>query len=234
MTKEKIYLIPGLMTDERLWSRIKPILESKYELVHLPVLVSEDFDEINQIILNKIKEEKINILGFSLGAYAASYFAHKYPHRVNRLFLVAATPSATNKEEEIKRKAKVEIIKNEGFKSLGFDKAKSLVEEKNQNDIELIQTIEDMYNDLGMETFITQMNSTFNRVDLFDELYEFKIPVWFFFSLNDRLLNKESLAKLLNEDKNLNIISRDGTSHNIPLEEPARLSQLIIDWMNTN
>ena len=42
--KEKIYLIPGLMTDHRLWSRIIPLLENDYELVHTPIPHSEDFD----------------------------------------------------------------------------------------------------------------------------------------------------------------------------------------------
>ena len=57
--KEKIYLIPGLMTDHRLWSRIIPLLENDYELVHTPIPHSEDFDEIIDILFNEFKEEKI-------------------------------------------------------------------------------------------------------------------------------------------------------------------------------
>ncbi|GGD48954.1 alpha/beta hydrolase [Malaciobacter pacificus] len=233
MKKEKIYLIPGLMTDERLWSRIKPLLEDKYELVHFPIPNSEDFDEINEHILNEINEEKINILGFSLGGYIASYFTLKNQHRVNRLFVVAVTPSATSPKEEIKRKEKVEAMKKEGFIPLGFEKAKSLVEEKNQSDLELISIIENMYNDLGRDTFITQMNSTFNRLDLFEDLNQLKLPVWFFVSLKDRLLNKESLSRLLEENINLNVITREGSSHNIPLEDPDTLAKLIYKWMET-
>ena len=62
--KEKIYLIPGLMTDNRLWSRLIPLLEDEYELVHVPIPHSEDFDEIIDILFNFFKEEKINLLGF--------------------------------------------------------------------------------------------------------------------------------------------------------------------------
>ena len=45
-----------------------------------------------------------------------------------------------------------------------------LLEEQNQNDLSLAQTMVDMFNDLGRDTFITQLKSTFNRVDLFDKL----------------------------------------------------------------
>jgi pimeloyl-ACP methyl ester carboxylesterase len=124
--KEKIYLIPGLMTDERLWSRIKPFLQNEYELVHVPIPHTEDFDEIIDILFNLFKEEKVNLLGFSLGGYIASYFAITYPNRVNRLFMVAATPGASNEAEIERRKEKFAIIEKEGFAGLSYEKAVSL------------------------------------------------------------------------------------------------------------
>ena len=48
--KEKIYLIPGLMTDNRLWSRLIPLLQDEYELVHVPLSNTEDFDHILDIL----------------------------------------------------------------------------------------------------------------------------------------------------------------------------------------
>ena len=230
--KEKIYLIPGLMTDNRLWSRIIPLLENDYELVHTTIPHSEDFDEIIDTLFNEFKEEKVNILGFSLGGYIASYFAITYPNRVNRLFTVAATPGNSTEAEIERRKEKFVVIEKEGFAGLTYEKAKSLLEEKNQNDDELIKIIQDMFIDLGKETFISQLTSTFYRKDLFEDS-NLDIPIWFFYSINDRLLNKQAINKLLLDNHNMNIISRVGTSHNIPLEEPELLSSHIKDWMKT-
>lgn len=231
--KEKIYLIPGLMTDNRLWSRLIPFLEEEYELVHVPIPHSEDFDEIIDILFEVFKEDKINLLGFSLGAYIASYFAITYPNRVNRLFCVAATPANSTEAEIERRKEKFVVIEKEGFEGLSYEKAKSLLEEKNQNDVELIKIIQDMFMDLGKESFISQLTSTFYRKDLFEDLINLDIPIWFFYSINDRLLNQEAIQKLLLDNHNMNIISRVGTSHNIPLEEPELLSIHIRDWMKT-
>ena len=229
--KEKIYLIPGLMTDDRLWSRIIPLLQNDYELVHTPIPHSEDFDEIIDILFNEFIEEKVNLLGFSLGGYIASYFAITYPNRVNRLFSVAATPGNSTEAEIERRKQKFAVIEQEGFLGLSYKKAKSLVEEKNQNDDELIKIIQDMFMELGKETFISQLTSTFYRKDLFEDLINLSIPIWFFYSINDRLLNQEAIKKLLLDNHNMNIINRVGTSHNIPLEEPMLLSTYIKDWM---
>ena len=229
--KEKIYLIPGLMTDERLWSRIKPFLQNEYELVHVPIPHTEDFDEIIDILFNLFKEEKVNLLGFSLGGYIASYFAITYPNRVNRLFMVAATPGASNEAEIERRKEKFAIIEKEGFAGLSYEKAVSLVEEQNQNDAELIKIIQDMFIDLGKDTFITQLTSTFYRKDLYEELVNIAIPIWFYYSVNDRLLNQKSIKRLLETQHNIKLISRVGTSHNIPLEVPELLSNEIKKWM---
>lgn len=230
--KEKIYLIPGLMTDERLWKRLIPLLEDEYELIHVSIPHSEDFDEIIDILFDYIKEEKVNILGFSLGGYIASYFAVTYPNRVNKLFMLAATPGASNEAEIERRKEKFAVIEKNGFNGLTYEKAQSLVEKKNQNDEDLIKTIQDMFMDLGKETFISQLTSTFNRLDLFHDLVNLDLPIYFYYSTEDRLLNHESIKKLLSTEHNIKIVSREGTSHNISLEEPKELSKQIKKWMN--
>ena len=114
---------------------------------------------------------------------------------------------------------------------MSYEKAISLVEKQNQNDEDLIKTIIDMFNDLGKETFISQLTSTFYRKDLFEDLIHLDIPIWIYYSQEDRLLNKKSLKKVLNSKHSMNVISREGTSHNIPLETPKELSEKIRKWM---
>lgn len=229
--KEKIYLIPGLMTDERLWSRIKPFL-TEYELVHVPIPHTEDFDEAIDILLDVFKEDKVNLLGFSLGGYIASYFAVTYPSRVNKLFMLAATPGASEEAEIERRREKFAVIEQDGFKGLPYEKAVTLVEDQNKEDDELIKTIQDMFMDLGKKTFISQLTSTFNRVDLLEDLVTLKLNIWFYYSTKDRLLNHKSISKLQTLEHEMTLISREGTSHNIPLEVPKELSKRIKEWMS--
>ena len=229
--KEKIYLIPGLMTDERLWSRLKPFLENEYELIHVSIPHTQDFDEIIDILFNLFEEEKVNLLGFSLGGYIETNIAVTYPNKENKLFTVASTPGSSTEAEIEKKKKKFAIIEKEGFVGLSYEKAKSLVEEENQNDEELIKIIQDMFIDLGKDTFITQLTSTFYRKDLYEELVNIAIPIWFYYSVNDRLLNQKSIKRLLETQHNIKLISRVGTSHNIPLEVPELLSNEIKKWM---
>jgi len=229
--KEKIYFIPGLMTDSRLWKRVIPLLEDNFDIAHISIPNSTNFDEISKIIYNDLKEEKINILGFSLGGYIASYFTCKFPNKVKRLFTVSATPGITSQIEIARREAKIEEFKKSNEFGLDRQKAINLVEKQNQNDDDLIQTIMDMFNDLGKEVFLTQLASTFNRVDLFEYLNRLNIPIHMFYSSDDRLLDHERLKKLESEKHNIKLLRRVGTSHNIPLEFPQDLARYIKIWL---
>ncbi|MDX4027595.1 alpha/beta fold hydrolase [Aliarcobacter skirrowii] len=229
--REKIYFIPGLMTDIRLWSKALPLLKDDFEIIHIPIPSSTDFDEIVDILNKELKEDKINILGFSLGGYIASYFTCKYPQRVKRLFTVAATPGTTSKVELERREKKLVDFENSSEFGLELEKAIMLLEEQNQSDLSLAQTMVDMFNDLGRDTFLTQLKSTFNRVDLFDKLKDKTIPMHMLYSSNDRLLDLEALDKLHNQKHNIKLIKRDGTSHNIPLEFPELFASSVKEWI---
>lgn len=229
--KEKIYLLPGLMTDERLWQRLKPFLEDEYELIHIALPLTEDFQKASQELEKTIKDEKINLLGFSLGAYLASYFTIRNPQRVNRLFLVAGTPAKMNENEIIRRTQTLTQMNNLGFKGLSKKKIVSLLEESNKNDEKLIDIVEKMFWDLGLETYNIQMKSTFNRVELNKELNSLSIPIKIFYSTEDRLFTHSALESFKDNNKYITKVSRFGTSHMIPLEFPRELSLEIKTWM---
>jgi len=229
--KEKIYLLPGLMTDDRLWKRLIPFLENDYELIHIPLPLTDDFDEATQKLEIIFKDEKINLLGFSLGAYVGIHFTVKNPNRVNRLLLVAGTPSKMKEDEIEKRKQTLKMMKNFGFKGLSRHKTISLLEEENKKDEELIEIVQNMFSDLGEETYTVQMNSTFKREALHEELISLDLPVKFFYSSKDRLFTHRSLDNFTSEHKHIKKVSREGTSHMIPLEFPHKLSLEIKEWM---
>ncbi len=227
--KEKIYLLPGLMTDHRLWHKLEPHLD-EYDLIHTPIPLSDNFDEIVDFLHEGFSDDKINLLGFSLGGYIASYYSIKYPSKVQRLFLVGSTPSATEKQDIPRRQKKLKDSQKNPFVPLSMEKAKGLLEKP--EDKAVVNTMISMFNDLGHKTFISQLSSTLNRVDLIDDLTSLNFPIKFFYSTQDRLVNHNAIEKITNKIKDIKLIPREGTSHNIPLEVPECLSKEIKEWMN--
>ena len=180
---------------------------------------------------SKFEEEKVNLLGFSLGAYTAAYFTTKYPNRVNKLFLVAGTPGCMNKDEIEKRKLTLKQMNNLGFKGLSHKKVLTLIEDENHTDEKLINLIKDMFSDLGQDVYNVQMNSTFNRKDISKELTNLNLPIKMFYSTKDRLFSHRVLENFTDEHTHIKLVSREGTSHMISLEDPEKLAEEIREWI---
>jgi len=229
--KIKIYLLPGTMCDENIWSKFYTFFDENYELIHVPIPMKSNLDEIIKALDIYFEEEKINLLGFSLGGYIASYFACNYPHRIKKLFVVSSSLSILAKGEIQKRQKAISFINSHGFKGLGRKKIISLLEEKNQEDEGLIHLISQMYINLGKEVFINQMKSTLVRNDLLEKISSLNFPITFFYCKEDRLVNHEWLEVLSKRSKDISFVRKISSSHMVPLEKPFELSQALKEWI---
>lgn len=232
--KTQIYLFPGLMTNERLWSNLIPLFDDSYELIHIPIPQKNSLDEIVDDLAKTFKGKKINLLGFSLGGYIATSFTLKYPNLVKKLFVVGSSISSLSKEELRKREDAISFVNTHGFKGLSKKKVISLVDAENKDNENLITLIQEMYVDLGKDVFISQFSSTLKRENISTSISSLDIPITFYYSSNDRLINHSSLKTLSNINKKINFIELSGTSHMLPLEHPFALSKEIKKWINSN
>lgn len=232
--KERIYLLPGLMCTEELWSKLTLHLQSQYEFVFVSIPLKKSVESMVEALYEVLPcDEAVNILGFSLGGYLASAFAVKYPQKVKRLFVLAASACSMSEAEILKRKEVLAMIETFGFKGLSRKKVLTLLDEAHQKDEALIEIIQRMYTELGKEVFQTQIEGTLYRKNLMKELLELTMPICFYYAQNDRLVDTSWLQNLakkkpawINEEKN-------SCSHMLPLEHPLKLSEVIKKWLHT-
>ena len=228
----KIYLLPGLMTDERLWSKLSLYLNINYQLVHIDIPLKDDFDQVCAELDKYFLEDKINLLGFSFGSYIAAYYAIKNPSRINRLFLLAGSGSFLNENEIKRRRDVLDQMDKFGFKGISHKKVLDIIEDKNHNDLELIDTIKNMFFDLGKQTYKKQMELSFKRVDISEELSSLSMPITFYYTQSDKLFDYKALAKISKKScENISFVQKQGSSHFIPLEDPMSLAKGINEWM---
>ncbi|WP_375723945.1 alpha/beta hydrolase [Arcobacter sp. KX21116] len=228
--KTKIYMIPGFMNDEKLWSRLIPLFDDSYEFIHLVIPLEDSFDKIVEVINEKIKDEKINLLGFSLGGYIACYFGLKYPNRVNKILAVACTPANLDEVECQRRKEAIEFTKKFGFKGLSRKKVLSLVEPQNQSDEELINLILKMYVDIGEEAFYSQFNATIIRENLSLKLINSNLNLAFLYANKDRLVSSKFMEEFSLKAKNIEFTQIEAQTHMLPLERAKEVKEKIIQW----
>jgi pimeloyl-ACP methyl ester carboxylesterase len=228
--KTTIYLLPGLMCNQKLWGKITPLFDDSYELIFLDIPLKKTFEEMIEELAFLLPAHPVLLLGFSLGGYIASYFAVNYPQRVEKLFVLSSSCKPIAQEEIKKREQAIALVDRYGFKGLSYQKVQSLLEYENQNNQELIALIQEMYTDMGKNAFKMQMQASLVRKDLMQELSELKLPIFLCCSQNDTLADANWLKDLQQKNPKIKLNLFESISHMLPLEKPKETALVIKKW----
>lgn len=223
--KERLYLLPGTMCNKHLWYKMKPLLIN-FELIYLDIPLGNSFDQIINILKAQIKEEKINLLGFSLGGYIALYFACKFPEFIKNLIIISSSGTKLSEAEIRKRSIALHQVKKYGFKEISSKTIYSMFSQnhKDKNDFEVIKS---MYYECGINNFLNQIEVTTTREDLFASIENTNLSILFIYSKNDILLNNKWIKELKLKNRKIKTIEINSSSHMLPLELPNLLSKAI-------
>jgi len=228
--KTKLYLIPGTMCTEQLWQFLLPSLSDEFELCYLTIPNKMNLDDISDHLVAQFEEDRVNLLGFSLGGYIASLVASRFPERLDKLMVLANSPCALNADELSLRKQTVSILKRFGYKGMPRVKAEALLAEKSALHIDLIL---EMDKALGADTLLSQLENTSSRDDLIQPLLALDCDVRFIYSQKDNLINlawMQELKVLAGHKMSQKMVA--GSSHMLPLEEPIMISREINTFFN--
>ena len=223
--KTKLYLIPGTMCTEQLWQFLLPSLSDEFELCYLTIPNKMSLDDISDHLVAQFEEDRVNLLGFSLGGYIASLIACRFPDRLNKLMVLANSPCALNSEEISLRQQTLSILRRFGYKGMPRVKAEALLAEKSALHIDLIL---EMDKALGADTLLSQLENTSSRDDLMQPLLALDCDVRFIYSQKDNLINlawMQELKALAGHKMSQKMVA--GSSHMLPLEEPIMISREI-------
>lgn len=224
--KHKVYLLPGTMCNEKLWYKLSACAEDTFEFVHIPIPPNKNFEQLADHLNEILQEEKVYLLGFSLGGYLASYFAVNYPNRIKGLFIVGNSPGTLTPQDVSQRQALLNFITSNKYNGLSYKRALQLLDSNNgeQKDV---NTIKQMDADLGVDELISQMTYTSERDNLLQAMSVLNIPMTFYYSEEDPLVNVPWLLELKSNNPNCHLVSTSGNGHMLPLEKPQELQQLL-------
>ncbi|RYV01661.1 alpha/beta hydrolase [Shewanella sp. OPT22] len=219
------------MCNEKLWSKVASYLLEDFELIYLDIPLDMDFDEIADSFKQIIQDQTINLIGFSLGGYIATYFAAKFPQCIERLFVISNSPCELLSQELQQRKQILNYVKRYSYNGMSRKKVASMLDEGNHTE-SLMDLIIGMDSKLGKKTFISQYQNTFDRIDLAENIRAFEFYSCFYFSEDDSLVNQPWVSKLASCSPKTKVIKTSGSGHMLPLEKPLEFVEHIRRWMN--
>ncbi|MCG7550562.1 alpha/beta hydrolase [Pseudoalteromonas sp. Of7M-16] len=242
MTHNKVYVLPGTMCNQRLWEALSRELNHQIKLVHCEIPNANNLDELCEKLFNDIVADLVSsnpepnapiyLLGFSMGGYLAAYIASKHPQQVKRLFVVANSPTQLLADELSSRQAMLSFIEKNGYAGISVKKAYGLIDRTSElGSTSIVDTIQLMDRELGEIALINQYRCTNERINLLPQLLTLNIPIYFYYSKADKIINHHWFQKLAQTHLNEHVYEACGSGHMLPLEKPKELAALVSSWL---
>lgn len=119
-----VVLLHGFMEAVFIWKKLSKVLSSTYKVIcidlagHGKTQYFKEFHtmdlqaDIVKAVIDAEKEEKISIIGHSMGGYVCMAFAHNYPEKVEALGLFHSNASADDEVAIVNRNRTIGLLRS--------------------------------------------------------------------------------------------------------------------------
>ena len=221
----RLDFIPGTLCDERMWSRLTPLLGDAFDFNFVPLHLARTRQQMRELIAAGTAP-KANVVAFSLGAYLAIEHAVAHPERVKSLILISNSAKGLKPAEVLARERIVAMLERNAYAGMSRQRLRELLHPSHLDDEAIVGPIQQMALDLGKEVLLTQFATTIDRPDLMERLAELSFPVLIVGADEDNLVPPEDLRQMADRFPNASLRMLAGdTGHMIPLEAPQALAE---------
>lgn len=230
MHKPHLLLLPGLLSDARLWQHQASALA---ELAYVTVADLSQADSISELaskVLDQAPDEHFALAGLSLGGYVALEIMRQAPQRVLGLALLDTSAHADNDEAKQGRQALMAKAEHE-FPAVIAGLLPKLLHPEHLADESLTEVVTAMANSLGQGAFMRQQRAMLGRIDSRPGLAQISCPTLVLCGREDAitpLAVHEELAAAISDAQ---LVVLDDCGHLSSLEQPEQVAQALELWL---
>ena len=228
----RLDFIPGTLCDERMWSRLTPLLGNGLEFNYVPLYEAQDRPQMQQLLSEQCAP-RANIVAFSLGVYMALEFVLAHPERVNSLVLIAGSAKGLSQKEIDIRTRTIPMLERTAYAGLSGMRLREVLHPIHHNDQPTIDLIQRMALDLGKNVLLAQFRASMDRPDVIDRLHEIRCPVLLVGANEDKLVDPAIFPEMAPRLPSAQLHMLGDTGHMIPLEAPQPLAHAMLDFYST-
>jgi pimeloyl-ACP methyl ester carboxylesterase len=227
----RLDLVPGTLNDQRLWSKLVPLLPAQLEASHVPLFKARTRAQMQSLIAVR-SAPAAHIVGFSMGAYLALEHALAHPERVASLVLISSSARGLRAEEKERRQHSMAALEQHAFAGTPLNQLRKFVLPAHLDDPSIAGTIQQMSLDLGKETMLAQFAASMERPDLMGRLHELRCPLMIVGAEQDAMVRADDLRAMAQQVPGARLEMFSGSGHMVPLEVPEKLRDTLVDFYN--
>lgn len=221
-SKTKIILLPGMMSDERLWAPQIKCLENDYDV---KVFYFSKLDSIFDMALKVIElvDGPMVVIGTSMGGYVAQNIWLMCPERVTHLGLFNTNSISDNDDKIAHRLREINSPEEEFILSRSCNKFYyNFIHDHSRKDICVI--LKEQALSLGYKTMKNHNTACLNRSNLFKEISKINIPVTIIGGRNDIITPIGQQYDMTSNIANSRLAILSDCGHIASLEKPDEVN----------
>lgn len=225
----RLDLIPGTLCDERLWSRLVPLLPARLVPRHVPLFKARTRAQM-QALIAADTAPAAHIVAFSMGAYLALEHTLAHPERVASLVLISASARGLPAAEKERRLRSMAVLERHAFAGTPPSQLRNFVLPAHLEDPSIAGVIQQMSLELGKDTMLAQFAASMERPDLMERLHELRCPLMIVGAEQDAMVRADDLRAMAERVPGARLAILDGSGHMVPLEAPAALREVLVGF----
>lgn len=224
-----IVLIPGALTNDKLWQYQQKTLEAKARLHYIDLRSSQTIQDMAYRFITHAPE-KFALIGFSMGGYVALELLSLIPNKIEKLVLINSGAKKLCDKGKKDREQALKLIEKGKFDLLVKLIFKNSIYNSNQFSI-LLPIMEEMAYELGVETYKKQLQAILNKPDQTDLLAKINCPTLLIAGRQDKVMPYERSWHMSNHIKHSKLILLNHCGHLAMLEQSEKINQIIFKWL---
>jgi pimeloyl-ACP methyl ester carboxylesterase len=223
-----VFLLPGLLCDETIWS------DQRRALAGVADVVIPDFRFVNSIpamaqLVLDAAPQRFAVAGHSMGGRVALEVFRMAPDKVERLALLDTGIHPRAATEESKRGELVELARSRGMEALA---ARWLPPMLHPDHATLLGPLTEMVKRSSPETFANQQRALLDRPDARSVLLLVQCPTLVLCGRQDAwspVSQHEEIAAAIPQSK---LVIVEDSGHMSPVEQPDAVTKALCGWLS--
>jgi pimeloyl-ACP methyl ester carboxylesterase len=230
--KTPLLLLPGLLTDERLFEHQVRHLSD----VCLPVVA--DLSAASTIAamadgaLARMPAGRFAVAGLSMGGYVALEIARRVPERLAAIALLNTNARADSPESTENRRRLIAIGERD-FASVNAALLPRLVHPDRLGDARLVKLLDDMADAIGLEAFKRQQAAIIGRIDSRPHLGAIRAPAMVLAAREDAIMPMEVSEEMARGIPGARLEIVEHCGHVSSIEQPEAVTQRLRAWIQS-
>ena len=222
-----VLFFPGTLCDERiflpLWRQLN-IAQRRY----VPLQWASSQEEMLALSEDRILDnEKVHLVGYSMGGFIASLVAQRNPHNITSVTLIGYNPEGLSKEEIAKRKQLTSMLKQGNFKPDNDAYLSRFIHPSRLNDDKVAGVVKSMAQDLGKTTLLNHTLATTPRESTVKALAKINAPTTLIAAQQDAIAPAAAIARLKAQLPKANFQVIENAGHMMVLEQTDAVASII-------